>query len=101
AFDDAGGGLVEALGGGGDPEVGDLHFAFEGQQHVLRGDVAVDDAERPAVGPPARVGEVQTRRDFGDQRERQRRLDPAVLGGDALVEVVEVHALHELHRDEV
>ena len=45
AVDHAGGGLLELQGRGGQPEVGQLHLAGIGQEHVGRRDIAVDQPQ--------------------------------------------------------
>ena len=61
----------------GDAEVGELHVAVPGEQHVAWRDVAVDDVEAPSRLVDEVVGEVEgaadAADDVGGQRRRHRR----------------------------
>jgi hypothetical protein len=84
-----------------DAEVDDLHRAVPRQEDVLRGDVAVDDAERLAelVGLAVRV--VEALRDLLDDVRGEPVVEAAALAGGVLQQAQEVHPVDELHREEV
>jgi hypothetical protein len=85
----------------GDAEVDDLDRAVPRHQHVLRGDVAVDDRQRLAelVGLLVRVVEAlaELLDDVGGEPVR----DAAPLLGAVLQEAQQIHPLDVLHRQEV
>ena len=86
----------------GDAEVDQLDRAVVGDEHVLRRDVAVHEAERLAVGADARVRVVQPGQRVGDDAagEPERRARLPLLGRFAN-ERAQVLAVDELHGDEV
>ncbi len=93
---------VDCAGRLGDAEVDQLDRALVGDQHVLRRDVAVHEAERLAVGADARVRVVQAAQHVGDDAAA-----PAPSGGRLSASVgladdpAQVLAVHVLHGDEV
>ncbi len=84
-----------------DAEVDDLHRAVPRHQHVLRGDVAVDDAERLAelVGLAVRVVEALGHLLHDVRREPVG--DAALLSRAILEQAEDVEPLDVLHRQEV
>jgi len=98
-FDDACGGLVDLIGGLGDPEVGELDGPVIRDHHILRGDIAVDDVERIAFGVAGFVGEGKGFCDFIDDGDGDRDRDKGVLLGHPTDNLAEVTAMNVLHRD--
>jgi len=84
---------LKPLGGPGHPEVGEFDFAFPGHENVARGDVAVNDEQRPAVvaGSPVREVEPSEELDRDEQRQRRRQASASVQEGR---EVTAVDPLH-------
>src|SRR5439155_1600169 len=82
-----------------DPEVDQLHLTLEADEHVLRRDVAVHDAERPALRVALAVRMVERladlRGDQADLRQRHRLLPLA----EALHELPQVAPGDVLHGD--
>jgi hypothetical protein len=62
-----------------DAEVGDLDLALPGDEHVLRRDVAVDDAERPRLLVAAAVRVIEGLRHLGREEDRHADGDLALL----------------------
>ena len=99
AFDGPGLGVACPLLGAGDAKVAELDLAQPGQQHVLRADVPVHNAERLAVFVAATVGVIEPGADFSDDeagKSLRQRQAPAV---DPLQHLEQVRAFHELKRD--
>ncbi|CAM4315396.1 hypothetical protein COSO111634_37100 [Corallococcus soli] len=86
----------------GDAEVDDLDLALVAQQHVVRRDVAVDDAQGLAAAVRARVRVVQppAHLHYDEDRDGDGQGGHAALDG-ALEDTVEGLAVHELHGEEV
>jgi hypothetical protein len=102
ALDGAHVGLGRSPLGAGDAEVDELHVAGVGDHHVLRGHVAVDDAQRLAAVVPLLVGVVEALADLGDDVDRVLDGDRAMTACiDLLEEAVERPPVHELHDDVV
>ena len=100
ALDDAGGGLLALALRLGDAEVGQLHLALLADEHVVRADVAVDDAQRLAVAALAvRVGERAA--DLGDDVEAERGREDHRRRVGALEDLLEVPAVDQLQHQEV
>jgi len=85
----------------GDAEVDELHVSVEGDEDVLRRDVAMDDAERHAVAVALAVRVIERLANAGEDeaglRDRHRTADLA----EALVELPHVAPGDVLHGDEV
>ena len=84
----------------GDAEVGQLHLALPAEQHVLGGDVAVDDPQRAAVARAGvDVGQRPAERRHDVERQRQRHLDLRLDRAPA--HLLEAPAVDELQDQEV
>jgi hypothetical protein len=91
-----------ALGGGFcDAEVADLHVPGVGDQHVGGADVAVDQAQRAAIGVGGFVGVVEAFERLGQDEQGELEGELELLLGAAGQHVQEVFPLHKLHADEV
>ena len=84
-----------------DAEVDQLHRALERDEHVLRRDVAVHDAQRAPVAVGERVRVAEPARRLGDDVRRQRGAGRALLARRLAQHRRERLALHQLHRQEV
>ena len=88
----------------GDAEVGDLHRAVVGDEHVRRRDVAVDDPHRLAARAEPRVRVVQPVGGGGDDAdgvpELERRGGQVRRAGVRAHELAQVGAVDVLHREE-
>ena len=100
ALDDAGRGLLALALRLGDAEVGQLDLALIADQHVVRADVAVDDAQRLAVARlGVRVG--QRAADAGGDVQAERGRPDDARRVRALQDLLEVPAVDQLQRQEV
>ena len=100
ALDDAGGGLLAIALRLRDPEVGQLDLALIADQHVVRADVAVDDAQRLAVARlGVRVG--QRAADAGGDVQAERGRPDDARRVRALQDFLEIPAVDQLQRQEV
>jgi hypothetical protein len=84
-----------------DAEVAEDDAAVERQEHVVRRDVAMHEAERRARLAHRLVDGLEPLEQLVDDEHREvgRELEPA--RAEQAHELQEVHALHELHRDVV
>ena len=83
-----------------DAEVGDFHRAFEGEQDVLRADVAVDDLERLPCLVFLLVRVVEALGRFGHDPRAEPRRDVGPLRARHAHQAAEIAAFDELHREE-
>jgi hypothetical protein len=93
--------VLHQVAGLGDAEVRDLDLALGGDHEVLGGDVAVDDAQRGAVLVALRVRVFEAAADAGDDERAQLVRDLLAQLDVAVHELLNVDAVHELHRDVV
>jgi hypothetical protein len=91
----------DLVGGLGDPEVQDLHDPVEGDDDVLRGDVAVDDAHGGAVAVHLVVRVVEPGGGVGDDADGVAQREEVADGEAALGDLAQVLAVDVLHGDEV
>jgi hypothetical protein len=85
----------------GDAEVGDFDFALPRNQHVLRADVAVHDAERPHELVAAAVRVVEPLGDLGRDVHAHARREVHLLIAATREERREIEPRHVLHGDVV
>ncbi len=84
----------------GDAEVDQLHVAAEADHHVLRADVAVDDAQRLARRVLRHVGVEQPLAQARDEPRGDARRHHLALLLLLLQQAAEIDTVHPLHRDE-
>jgi hypothetical protein len=101
ALETAGAGVRDAPERARHAEVDQLHRPLERDEHVLRGDVAVDHAERAAVAVGETVGVGEAARRLRDDVSRQRGAGRALLAGRLAQHRRQRLALNQLHREEV
>ena len=94
-------GLLGAHGRLGDAEVDDLDLAGVGDEHVLRRDVAVHEAELAALEVLLAMRVVERARQASRDQERQAHRHRLVLLARVVEDRAQVLALDELHGDEV
>ena len=97
----AGAGVRDAAERARDAEVDQLHRPLEREQHVLRRDVAVHDAQRAPVAVGERVRVAEAARRLRDDVGRQRGAGRALLARGLAQHRRERLALHQLHGQEV
>ncbi len=99
ALERAGFGLVAALGGARDAEVGELDVAAPRQQHVARRDIAVNDAELAAVHVGRRVRVVERVEHVARDQRCEIRRQPDLRARTLAKQPEHVEAIDVLHRD--
>jgi len=86
--------------GAGDAEVAQPHLTLERHEHVGRGHVAVDDAQRLSGRVALAVGVVEAAQHLAHDEDRELRREPDLGLAQRAEQLVEVEPLHVLHGDE-
>jgi len=91
----------EKTPGLGDSEIGELHVALESDHDVFEADIAVDEAEGPAIFVGLGVGIGEAASDAADDENCQFARQDAAFVSQLLGKLLEVNAPDQFHRDEV
>lgn len=86
--------------GFGNPEIGQLHVALEGDHDILEADIAMDDAEGLAVLVGLGVGVGEAARDAAGDEHRQFERQLFAFVAQLMGELFEVDAPDQFHGDE-